>query len=129
MPAVFYSLDRTFCRSNSHRRLFEVLAIWRRKAALSLEVKLYIDIETIISAASLLSALAAIFSFIFAAYRWYLRQSKQDEEIKKIKEEQCLICYGLMACLDGLNQLGANGNVTDAHNKLEKHINQSAHES
>ena len=44
------------------------------------------------------------------------------------KTENGVICYGLLACLDGLKQLGANGNVTDAYNKLEKHINNQAHE-
>ena len=39
-----------------------------------------------------------------------------------------MICYGLLATLDGLKQLGANGNVTDAHEKLEKHLNQTAHD-
>ena len=34
----------------------------------------------------------------------------------------------LLATLDGLKQLGANGNVSDAYQRLEKHLNQSAHE-
>lgn len=89
---------------------------------------MYIDTNTIITAASLITALVVIFSAIFAIYRWYLKQNHQDKEIKSIKEEQCVICYGLLACLDGLKQLGANGNVTDAYNKMEKHINKQAHE-
>lgn len=44
------------------------------------------------------------------------------------QKEQCVICYGLLATLDGLKQLGANGNVSDAYQRLEKHLNQSAHE-
>ena len=88
---------------------------------------MYIEASTIITAASVITALVVIFSSVFAVYRWYLNQNKQDEEIKQLKEEQCLICYGLLSCLDGLKQLGANGNVTAAHEKLEKHINQTAH--
>jgi hypothetical protein len=75
-----------------------------------------------------ITALVVIFSAIFAVYKWYLKQEKQDKDINSIKKENGVICYGLLACLDGLKQLGANGNVTDAYNKLEKHINNQAHE-
>lgn len=89
---------------------------------------MYIDANTIIVTASVITALVVIFSAIFAVYKWYLKQEKQDKEIKGIKTEQGVICYAMLACLDGLKQLGANGNVTDAFNKLEKHINNQAHE-
>lgn len=89
---------------------------------------MYIDANTITVAASVITALVVIFSAIFAIYKWYLKQEKQDKDIKSIKTENGVICYGLLACLDGLKQLGANGNVTDAYNKLEKHINNQAHE-
>lgn len=77
--------------------------------------------------AEFISALAVILGVIFACYRWYLRQNKQDEDIKSIKEENTLICYALRACLDGLEQLGANHTVPDAKMRLEKHLNKSAH--
>ena len=48
-------------------------------------------------------------------------------EIDCIKKEQQMLCYGIIACLDGLKQLGANGNVTKALKELEKHINVQAH--
>jgi K+-transporting ATPase A subunit len=89
---------------------------------------MYIDENTIIVTASVITALVVIFSAIFAVYKWYLKQEKQDKDINSIKKENGVICYGLLACLDGLKQLGANGNVTDAYNKLEKHINNQAHE-
>jgi hypothetical protein len=89
---------------------------------------MYIDANTIIVTASVITALVVIFSAIFAVYKWYLKQEKQDKEILRIKDEQGVMCYAMLACLDGLKQLGANGNVTDAFNKLEKHINQKAHE-
>lgn len=88
---------------------------------------MYVDSTTIITCASILTAVGVLLGFLFKWYRWYDKQNKQDDEIAQIKEEQCLICYGLLSCLDGLKQLGANGNVTTAHEKLEKHINQSAH--
>ncbi len=89
---------------------------------------MYLDTNTIITAASLLTALVAIFSVIFAIYRWYLRQNEQDKEIEKIKSEQCLLTYGILACLKGLQEQGCNGPVTEAVNKIEKHINQQAHD-
>lgn len=88
---------------------------------------MYIDTNTIIVTASLLTALVVIFSTIFGIYRWYLRQNRQDIDIKKIKEEQCLLTYGIMACLDGLQQLGANHSVSEVKSKIEKHINKQAH--
>ena len=89
---------------------------------------MYIDVNTVITAASLITAVVAIFSVIFAVYRWYLRQNKQDEEIKKMKSEQCLLTYGVLACLKGQKEQGCNGPVTEAIDKIEKHINKQAHE-
>lgn len=88
---------------------------------------MYVDSSTIITCASILTATGILIGALFKGFKWYEKQNKQDDEITQIKEEQCLICYGLLSCLDGLKQLGANGNVTTAHEKLEKHINQSAH--
>lgn len=89
---------------------------------------MYIDVKTIITAASLLTAIIAIFSAVFAVYRWYLKQNMQDAEIKTIKSEQCLLTYGVLACLKGLKEQGCNGPVTEAINKIEKHLNQQAHD-
>lgn len=83
--------------------------------------------ETIITVSAVLAAVIAIFGVIFAVYRWYLKQGKQDEDIEKIKEENTLICFALSACLDGLIQLGANHNVPKAKEKLDKHLNKNAH--
>lgn len=81
----------------------------------------------IITAASVITALGVILGFLFKGYKWYLRQKKQDEEIKQIKEENQLICFALSACLDGLQQLGANHTVPVAKEKLDKYLNQQAH--
>ncbi len=89
---------------------------------------MYITVDHIITFGSLLAAIAAIFGIIFAIYRWYLKQNKQDDEIAKLKEEQTLLTYGILACLKGLSEKGCNGPVTEAINKIEKHINQRAHE-
>ncbi len=84
-------------------------------------------IEIIKLIAEIISALTIICGVIFALYRWVLKQNKQDEDIKAIKEENTLICFALRACLDGLEQLGANHTVPVAKEKLEKHLNILAH--
>lgn len=89
---------------------------------------MFIDTNTVIASASLLAAVTAIFSAIFAVYRWYLRQNKQDAEIAKIKSEQCLLTYGVLACLKGLKEKGCDGPVTEAIERIQKHINKAAHE-
>ena len=90
-----------------------------------------IVIKFILALAGLIGALGVIFGVIFGAYRWYLKQNskqtEQDSEIERIKTENCLICYGLSACLDGLIQLGANHTVPVAKDKLDKYLNQQAH--
>lgn len=89
---------------------------------------MYVNTDTIIMAASLLTALVVIFSAVFAVYRWYLRQNQQDKEIANMKAEQCLLTYGILACLKGLKEQGCNGPVTEAIGKIEKHINKQAHD-
>lgn len=97
---------------------------------------MYINTEMIINAAEVVSAVVLIFTVIFSAYRWYLKQNKQDaeikqmkeEDIKQIKEDLCMHTYVLLAILDGLKQQGCNGPVTEARNKLQKHINKQAHD-
>lgn len=71
---------------------------------------------------------AALLGIIWRTFKKIDETNSNSEEIERIKTEQQVICYGLLACLDGLKQLGANGNVTDAYNRLEKHINKQAHE-
>lgn len=86
-----------------------------------------INADTVITIASVITAFGAILGVIFAVYRWYLKQEKQDKDIAHIKEENTLIVFALSACLDGLQQLGANHTVPKAKDKLDKYINQQAH--
>lgn len=86
-----------------------------------------IDTQSIITTAAVITAVVTIFGVIFAIYRWYLRQNKQDKDIARLKEEDTLICFALSACLDGLMQLGANHSVPVAKDKLDKYLNQQAH--
>lgn len=89
---------------------------------------MYIDTNTIITAASVLGAVVTIGGALIACYKWFSRQNKQDEDIKAMKSELCLLTYGLLACLKGLKEQGCNGPVTEAIDKIEKRINMQAHE-
>ena len=89
---------------------------------------MYVGVETIIMAGSLLTAVVVIFSAVFAVYKWYLKKNQQDVEIERVKSEQCLLTYGILACLKGLKEQGCNGPVTEAIAKIEKHINKQAHD-
>ncbi|WP_458397457.1 branched-chain amino acid ABC transporter permease [Anaerotignum sp.] len=101
---------------------------------------MYIDADFIIKLGAVLAALGTLWAMIYKLIKWMEQLKRQDEminelrkehkeDIKVIQKEQCVMCYALLAALDGLKQLGANGNVTDAYQKLEKHLNRSAHET
>ena len=83
--------------------------------------------EIITTVAGVITALGVIFGLIFAVYKWYLKQEKQDTDIKAIKEEQFLLTQGVLACLKGLKEQGCDGPVTTAIKQLETHINKQAH--
>ena len=99
-----------------------------------------VNSETIVTLAAVVTALGVIFGIIFKAYKLYLKQFEQDDEIKKLREktdknmkrikaENELICFALSACLDGLSQLGANHTVPVAREKLDSYLNAAAHET
>ena len=83
--------------------------------------------DVLLYSAEVFGAGAVVFGGIFALYRWVLKQNKQDTEIKSLKEEQTVICYGVLAALKGLSEQGCNGPVTEAIAKIEKHLNVQAH--
>ena len=83
--------------------------------------------EIITAVAGVITALGVIFGLIFAVYKWFLKQEKQDKDIKAIKEEQFLLTQGVLACLKGLKEQGCDGPVTTAIKQLETHINKQAH--
>lgn len=83
--------------------------------------------EALLISAEIFSAGAVVLGAVFALCRWVIRQNKQDIEIKSLKEEQSVICYGVLAALKGLREQGCNGPVTEAISKIEKHLNVQAH--
>ena len=50
-----------------------------------------------------------------------------ETAIKETNEELALLTYGILACLKGLKEQGANGPVTEAITKIEDHLNEKAH--
>lgn len=97
-----------------------------------------ITASSIITFASLIGALSAIFAVLYKILKWFENQKNQDdkikcleerhkEDIKEIREEQRVICTGVLACLDGLEQLGCNHSVPRAKEQLEEHLNKIAH--
>ena len=83
--------------------------------------------EPILTAAAVVSGLSILGTATVKAVRFWLNQKAQDKEIDHVKTEMGVICYGVLACLDGLKQMGCDGNVTQAKNDLEKYLNKSAH--
>lgn len=95
--------------------------------------------QTIITAAAVVGAIIALATYFVKVFRWFDRQEKQDKDIKDIKQhheedmadirqEQRLIVYGVLACLKGLSEQGCNGPVTEAINKIDKYLNEKAHQ-
>ena len=107
-------------------------------------------VDVIIKVAALIGAVGGIIGGIYAVFKWFQKQEKQTtdiaalkelhqkdmeaarkkeaEDMKAIKDELCVLSYAMLASLDGLQQLHCNGNVTKAHDALEKHLNQRAHD-
>lgn len=86
-----------------------------------------INASTLIAAAAVIGAIAALLGYYNKVYGWYTRQQAQDKDIAAIKAEQTLLTYGVLACLKGMKEQGCNGPVSEAIYKIEKHINQKAH--
>lgn len=83
--------------------------------------------QTIITAAAVITAAVTILGRYNKLYDFIKRQEEQDEQIKKMQEEQALLTEGILACLKGLKEQGCNGPVTEAIQKIETHLNEKAH--
>lgn len=94
--------------------------------------------QSVITAAAIVGAVVALVSYFSKVVRWVDKQSKQDEDIKKlrqhheddmksIKEEQTLLVHGILACLKGLSEQGCNGPVTETITEYESYLNKKAH--
>ena len=54
-------------------------------------------------------------------------KAMHNKDTEGIQEEQTVVVYGLLACLKGLAAQGCNGPVSEAIDRIEKHINKKAH--
>lgn len=106
--------------------------------------------QNIITAVSLSTAVILLVQRFANGVRWFDKQEKQSTDIEVLKqkheddmaalkqvlakdmhginEEQTLLTYGVLACLKGLKEQGCNGPVSEAINKIEKYLNEKAHE-
>ena len=80
------------------------------------------------AAAKLFGSLIFLGGLIISVYKLYSASKAQGVQIAQIKEEQTVCCYGILACLRGLKEQGCDGPVTEALDKLEKHLNLAAHD-
>jgi predicted negative regulator of RcsB-dependent stress response len=99
---------------------------------------MYITMDTIIEIGKVIGALGIIGGFLLAIYKVFIApkenrkmvenlKAEHETDIKDIKTELCVLNYAVLAALDALRQQGYNGEVTNAHEKLSKHLNQQAH--
>lgn len=111
---------------------------------------MYVNAQTVILTGGVLSTIIAFVTLAWKLFKWIEHQKEQDQEIKRIEakfdtevkelrakhekdrsgiqEEQTLVVYGLLACLKGLAEQGCDGPVSEAIDKIEKHINKKAHD-
>ena len=93
----------------------------------------------IIKLAEILGACSVILGAIIGVYKLYhnsidvmdaleKRVKCLEDENRHIKKEDTLVIYALSACLDGLHQQGCNGKVSEAIEKINKYINNAAHD-
>ena len=83
--------------------------------------------QSFVAAAAIVGAVVALVNYIRKIFGWFERQDSQEKELKAIKEEQAVLTFGILACLKGLIEQGCDGDVKEAANKIEKHINEKAH--
>lgn len=83
--------------------------------------------DLLLQAAAVVSGTSVLAACAVRIVRFYLDQKKQDRELENVKTEMRVLCYGVLACLDGLKQMGCDGDVTKAKNELEDHLNTAAH--
>ena len=91
-------------------------------------MEMTIRADTLVMLAELLTALGVIGGVVLWCIQFVQRSRRQAEELKSIRKEQTLICYGLLACLKGLKEQGCNGPVTEAMNRIEEHLTLAAHD-
>ena len=90
-------------------------------------IQIVLTWQSILGAAAIIGAVVAIVNYLRKLFGWFEKQEMQDKELKAIQDEQAILTEGILACLKGLHEQGANGPVTEAITKIENHLNEKAH--
>lgn len=85
--------------------------------------------DVIIKLGSVLTASGIIFGAIIAGYKIYETIKRHNASIEDMKKEQKILCYAMRGALQGLIEQGCDGPCKDALAKLDKHLNEKAHEA
>jgi hypothetical protein len=83
--------------------------------------------EQIIKVAEVTGALLAIGTVLWFFVSLYLRLIQIGKDTAKSKEEREIIIGSLLACLNGLKEVGCNGPVEAGINAINKFLNEQAH--
>ena len=86
------------------------------------------NLTDLVAMVAAIAAILTLMGYIHRLMKWFEHDREQDAAMKAIKDEQRILCVALAACLDGLEQLGANHSVTRAKKELINHIQTRAHE-
>lgn len=90
-------------------------------------IQIVLTWQSVLGAAAIIGAVVAIVNYLRKLFGWFEKQEMQDKELKAIQDEQAILTEGILACLKGLHEQGANGPVTEAITKIENHLNEKAH--
>ena len=85
------------------------------------------NLTDIVGFVAVIAAVLTLMGYIHRLMKWFDHDREQDVAMKAVKDEQRILCVALAACLDGLEQLGANHSVTRAKKELINHIQTQAH--
>lgn len=86
-----------------------------------------INVATLKSIAEVVALAILFYGYFAKVVRFADKQKHMDEELKVVNEELGILTYGVLACLKGLKEKGCDGPVSDAIQRIEKHLNQEAH--
>lgn len=91
-------------------------------------------IPDIVGWAAVIGAAAALIGYLAKVFNFVKEPEDIKKEIAEIREEQAamkaeqrILTNGILACLKGLKEQGANGPVTAAIGEMEQYLNDAAH--
>jgi len=85
------------------------------------------NLTDLVAMVAAIAAILTLMGYIHRLMKWFEHDREQDAAMKAVKDEQRILCVALAACLDGLEQLGANHSVTRAKKELINHLQTQAH--